>query len=164
MKRRQRFPAMGSQGHSRSPGPRPDGSRPAGPAGSPADGPDRGGRQGRILVVDDNEDCRTALRSFLEASGYAVEEAADGEEAVRRARQTNPDLILLDIMMPGVDGLEAARRIRSASDVDGVKIVAISAMEGAEQASRAAGCDACVTKPLDMAEFSSRVGRWLDDG
>lgn len=121
-------------------------------------------RQGRILVVDDNEDCRQALRSFLEASGFRVAEASDGEEAVERARETNPDLILLDIMMPGVDGLEAARRIRGASDVEGVRIVAISAMEGAEQASRDAGCDACVTKPLDMAEFSARVGRWLGDG
>ena len=164
MQRRQRFPAMGSQGQGRSTGRRTDGPRRTGPAGDAADEPDRDDRQGRILVVDDNEDCRTALRTFLEASGFLVAEAADGEEAVERARETDPDLILLDIMMPGVDGLEAARRIRRASDVDGVMIVAISAMEGAEKASRAAGCDACVTKPLDMAEFSSRVGRWLSDG
>lgn len=164
MERRQRIPAMGGQGEGRSPGQRSGGPRRAGPAGSAADGTDRDDRQGRILVVDDNEDCRVALKTFLEASGYSVAEAADGEEAVESARETDPDLILLDIMMPGVDGLEAARRIRRASDVDGVVIVAISAMEGAEKASRAAGCDACVTKPLDMAEFSSRVGRWLDDG
>ncbi len=163
MRRRQRFPAMGSQGQNRPPGQRTDGARNPGPAEGPADGPDREGGQGRILVVDDNEDCRVALKTFLEASGYSVAEAADGEQAVDRARETDPDLILLDIMMPGVDGLEAARRIRRASDVDGAMIVAISAMEGAEKASRAAGCDACVTKPLDMAEFSSRVGRWLED-
>lgn len=167
MERRQRIPAMGALGEGRSPGSpgqRGGGPRRTGAAGSSADGPDGDDRQGRVLVVDDNEDCRVALKTFLEASGYAVAEAADGEEAVERARETDPDLILLDIMMPGVDGLEAARRIRRASDVDGVMIVAISAMEGAEKASRAAGCDACVTKPLDMAEFSSRVGRWLDDG
>lgn len=163
MKRQHRFPAMGTQGQSRTSGPRSDGSSRSRAGGSGA-GPDRDGGQRRILVVDDNEDCRLALRSFLEASGYVVAEAADGEEAVERARETDPDLILLDIMMPGVDGLEAARRIRRAADVDGTLIVAISAMEGAEKASRAAGCDACVTKPLDMAEFSSRVGRWLDDG
>lgn len=114
-------------------------------------------------MVDDNEDCRLALRSFLEASGYRVAEASDGEEAVRRARELVPDLILLDIMMPGVDGLEAARRIRRAAEVEDVRIVAVSAMEGAEQASLAAGCDECVSKPLDMTEFPSRVGRWLGD-
>jgi len=163
MKRHHRLGAMSSQGENRSSSPRSGGSSPQ-PAGR-ADGRlDRDGGQGRILVVDDNEDCRLALMSFLEASGYLVAEAADGAEAVERAREVNPDLILLDIMMPGVDGLEAARRIRRASDVDGVRIVAISAMEGAEKASLAAGCDACVSKPLDMAEFSSRVGRWLDDG
>jgi len=162
MKRHHRLGAMNSQGESPSSAPRSDGSRR--PRSGRADGRlDRDGGQGRILVVDDNEDCRLALKSFLEASGYMVSEAADGQEAVERARETNPDLILLDIMMPGVDGLEAARRIRRASDVDGVRIVAISAMEGAEKASIAAGCDACISKPLDMGEFSSRVGRWLDD-
>ncbi len=161
MKREHRVPAMVSQGESRSSGHRSPGSRRS-RAGERNGGP--AGAGARILVVDDNEDCRMALKSFLEASGYEVAEAADGEEALARARETDPDLILLDIMMPGVDGLEAARRIRGASDVDGARIVAISAMEGAEKASRAAGFDACVTKPLDMAEFSSRVGRWLDGG
>lgn len=163
MKLELRVAAMESQGESRSFGARSPGSRRS-RAGERNGGPGREGADGRILVVDDNDDCRMALKSFLEASGYEVAEAADGEEAVERARETDPDLILLDIMMPGVDGLEAARRIRGASDVDGARIVAISAMEGAEKASRAAGFDACVTKPLDMAEFSSRVGRWLDDG
>lgn len=153
---------MDSQGRSRSSGtrsqrsPRPDSSDPDAEPGDEAP-------RGRILVVDDDEDCRRALRSFLEASGHRVSEAGDGEEAVRRARETGPDLILLDLMMPGVDGLEAARRIRGASEVGDVRLVAISAMEGAERASEAAGFDACVSKPLDMAEFSSRVGRWLDE-
>lgn len=156
---------MDSQGESRFSGarsgrpPRTDSAR-----GDPDAGAGSDAGEGRILVVDDDEDCRRALRTFLEASGYRVTEAGNGEEALDRARETGPDLILLDIMMPDVDGLEAARRIRSASDVGDVRIVAMSAMEGAEQASAAAGCDACVSKPLDMAEFSARVGRWLEDG
>lgn len=162
MEPRNSFPAMESPGESRSAGAR-EGDSPHSRAGGETDA-SRDAAGGRVLVVDDNDDCREALASFLEASGYDVTQAADGEEAVERARETAPDLILLDIMMPGVDGLEAARRIRRASDVDGVRIVAISAMEGAEQASLAAGCDDCVSKPLDMAAFSSRVGRWLDDG
>lgn len=164
MESAKRFPAMESPGESRSTGARGGGSARSRPDGETDPSRDGEAAASRILVVDDNDDCREALASFLEASGYAVSQAADGEEAVERARETAPDLILLDIMMPGVDGLEAARRIRSASDVDGVRIVAISAMEGAEQASLTAGCDACVTKPLDMADFSSRVGRWLEDG
>lgn len=154
----ERFPRMESH--------RDDGAAGAGgaesrPGADPEGEPRRDAGAARILVADDNEDCRLALTSFLEASGYRVEEAADGEEAVRLARDFAPDLILLDIMMPGVDGLEAARRIRRATEAGDVRIVAISAMEGAEQASLAAGCDECVSKPLDMTEFPARVGRWL---
>lgn len=161
MKRHQRRSTRKGQGDDRSPDGGAGRGRPAadsGPGREERSGPDR------VLVVDDNEDCRRALASFLEASGYRVGEATDGEEAVRAAREFAPDLILLDIMMPGVDGLEAARRIRGTHEFDGVRIVAITAMEGAEQASLAAGCDACVSKPLDMSEFPARVDRWLGEG
>lgn len=135
------------------------GARPGPDAGSPTD--DDAAAAARILVVDDNEDCRLALRSFLEASGYEVYEAADGEAAVEGARRLRPDLILMDVMMPGVDGLEATRSIRAEADLDGVRIVAISAMEGARQATLDAGCDACVLKPLDMSRFPGLVEDWL---
>lgn len=120
-----------------------------------------GPRSARILVVDDNEDCRKALRAFLEASGYEVHEASDGEEAVSRAGSVRPDLILIDLMMPGVDGLEATRRIRELPGLGDVRIVAISAMEGAHEVSQSVGVDACVVKPLDMREFPRRVDGWL---
>lgn len=152
---------MESHGDDGSPGGRSAEGR---PGTDPEGGVERESGASRVLVVDDNKDCRQALKSFLEASGYRVAEASDGEEAVRLAREFTPDLILLDIMMPGVDGLEAARRLRQTPEVDGVRIVAITAMEGADQASLAAGCDQCISKPLDMTEFPSRVGRWLDDG
>ncbi|MDP2480620.1 MAG: response regulator [Candidatus Palauibacterales bacterium] len=120
-------------------------------------------RPGRILVADDNEDCRIALRTYLEAHGYEVFEAADGESAVQLTLRERPDLVLMDVMMPGVDGLEAARRIRALDDADlsSIRIVALSAMEGARQASAAARCDDCILKPIDLAAFAAMIEGWL---
>lgn len=119
---------------------------------------------GRVLVVDDNEDCRVALRALLEARGYAVFEASDGAGAVREALRAHPDLILMDLMMPGMDGVEATRRIRAELGRDGLCIVAVSAMEGAEEAARAAGFDDCVLKPIDVGDFPDLVAGWLASG
>lgn len=145
-----------------------DGS-PDGPAPASASDPDArpvaaGFTEGTILVADDNEDCRMALRALLESLGYEVHEAADGAEAVEMALGVRPDLVLMDIMMPGVDGLEATRRIRSAPEVDDVRIVAVSAMEGAAEASRSAGCDDCILKPIDLGGLDDLVARWLAEG
>jgi len=125
--------------------------------------PDPGPERPTILVADDNEDCRVALRTLLEAIGYRVLEAGDGDDAVEVTRSERPDLVLMDIMMPGVDGLEAARRIRGLDedDVASTRIVALSAMEGARQASLAAGCQDCVVKPIDLGRLSSLVQEWL---
>src|SRR6266568_6707422 len=71
----------------------------------------------RVLVVDDEPHIRAVLRGYLEADGFAVSEAADGEAAVRRLRDDAPDLVLLDVMMPGTDGLEVLRQVRAFSDV-----------------------------------------------
>lgn len=146
--------APGDQGSSSAPG--------------AANGPRRDGRADRgdpakILVADDNEDCRMALRALLESCGYAIHEAADGEEAVSEARRVQPDLVLMDIMMPGVDGLEATRRIRAADELRDVRIVAVSAMEGARQASLAAGCDDCLVKPVDLSGLEDLVAGWISE-
>lgn len=125
---------------------------------------DRASGGGSILVADDNDDCRMALRALLESMGHEVHEAADGEEAVQVALRVQPDLVLMDIMMPGVDGLEATRRLRSDSDLDDTLIVAVSAMEGACRASRAAGCDHCILKPIDLGGLDELVAGWLSDG
>jgi two-component system cell cycle response regulator DivK len=120
------------------------------------------GAAGCIVVADDNEDCRMALRALLEALGHEVHEAVDGEEAVEVSRRVRPDLVLMDIMMPGVDGLEATRRIRDIHGLGGVRIVAVTAMEGAREASMAAGCDDCIVKPVDLDGLDELVDGWID--
>jgi len=130
----------------------------------PDDGGATGGASGaEILVVDDNEDCRLALRTVLESLGYGVHEAGDGEAAVEAARRLRPDLVLMDIMMPGMDGLEATRRIRGDAPGGNPCIVAVSAMEGAREASLDAGCDDCLPKPIDLREMEERIRRWLSE-
>jgi len=95
----------------------------------------------RILVVDDQEDLRGVLRDLLAGSGYTVIEAADGEVGVAKAKSDHPDLILMDIQMPVIDGYEATRRIKVDPDLNPIPIVAVSlfAMKGDEEKARAAG-------------------------
>lgn len=115
-----------------------------------------------VLVVDDYPDSRIMLRAALESKGMRVIEAADGEEAVREARGRCPDLILMDLNMPTMDGLEASRRIRECRDLcRGIPIVAVTAHDvyGIEEAAREAGCDAYLRKPLDFAELDRMLRR-----
>ena len=104
----------------------------------------------RILVVEDQEDLRGVLRTLLTGSGYAMLEAVDGETGVARAKSDRPDLILMDIQMPVLDGYEATRRIKADPDLKGIPVIAVSsfAMKGDEEKARAAGCDHYVTKPF----------------
>jgi two-component system, cell cycle response regulator DivK len=103
----------------------------------------------RILVVEDQEDLRGVLRDLLTGSGYAVSEAADGRDGVAKALSERPDLILMDIQLPGLDGYEATRQIKSDPKLATTPIIAVSsfAMKGDEEKARAAGCDLYVTKP-----------------
>ncbi|PYS77597.1 MAG: response regulator [Acidobacteria bacterium] len=108
-----------------------------------------------ILVVADVEDTRVMLRSSLEARGYRVVEAADGEEAVEAARRVCPDLILMDLNMPLMDGLEAAKCIRECKELcKSAPILAITAFDtyGMEEAALEAGCNGYIRKPLDTEE------------
>jgi two-component system cell cycle response regulator DivK len=108
-----------------------------------------------ILVVDDYEDTRVMLRSALEARGYRVLEASNGEEAVEAARRVCPDLILMDLNMPQMDGLEAAKAIRECKELcKSVPILAITAFDtyGMKEAALEAGCNGYIRKPLDTEE------------
>jgi two-component system cell cycle response regulator DivK len=109
----------------------------------------------RILVVEDQEDLRGVLRTLLTGSGYAMLEAADGETGVARAKSDRPDLILMDIQMPVLDGYEATRRIKADPDLAATPVIAVSsfAMKGDEEKARAAGCDHYVTKPYSPMQL-----------
>ncbi|HEX8359406.1 MAG TPA: response regulator [Longimicrobium sp.] len=115
-----------------------------------------------VLIAEDHEDSRDALCTLLEAFGYQVHLAANGYEAVAEARARRPDLILMDMMMPGMDGLEATRTLRADPDFPRVPIVAVTAMEGARERVLAAGCDDWVSKPIDIRAFLARLPGWLD--
>jgi two-component system, cell cycle response regulator DivK len=119
----------------------------------------------RILVVDDQEDLRGVLRDLLTGSGYRVIEAADGEAGVAKAKSDRPDLILMDIQMPVIDGYEATRLIKVDPDLKPIPIVAVSsfAMKGDEEKARAAGCDHYVTKPYSPMQLLRLIRDLLGD-
>ena len=105
-----------------------------------------------VLVVDDHKDIRELLRLSLQMRGCRVVEAANGEEAVAMANQVHPDLILMDLSMPVLDGYEATRRIKARPDLSGTPVVAVSAFRDPGNRRRAfdAGCVECVSKPVDF--------------
>jgi two-component system cell cycle response regulator DivK len=119
----------------------------------------------RILVVEDQEDLRGVLRDLLTGSGYTVIEAADGEAGVAKAKSDHPDLILMDIQMPVIDGYEATRRIRADPELKPTPVVAVSsfAMKGDEEKARAAGCDHYITKPYSPMQLLRLVRGFLGD-
>jgi two-component system, cell cycle response regulator DivK len=109
----------------------------------------------RILVIEDQEDLRGILRDLLTGSGYEVVEAADGNDGVAKAQTVRPDLILMDIQLPGLDGYEATRQIKANQQLASTPIIAVSsfAMKGDEEKARAAGCDHYVTKPYSPIQL-----------
>ena len=110
----------------------------------------------RVLVVDDEPRIRTVLRGYLEAEGFEVSEAGDGESALRILAEYRPDVVLLDVMMPGLDGLEALRRLRETSDVYVILLTA-RAEEVDKLVGLAVGADDYVTKPFSAREVTARV-------
>jgi CheY-like chemotaxis protein len=115
-----------------------------------------------ILVVEDNADSRDALKALLEAYGFTVIEAQNGQEAITKALSSKPDLVLMDIMMPVMDGLQATRNLRSHPEFAHIPILALSAMVGARDLAIKAGCDDHLTKPMEMGQFVRTIRNWLD--
>jgi two-component system cell cycle response regulator DivK len=121
-------------------------------------------RQKRLfLLVEDFEDSRFMMRQLLEMAGYNVVEATDGEQAIELAVTEQPELILMDLSLPKLDGLAATRRIRQQQGMSEVPIVAVSAHDspGLRTEALAAGCDEYVTKPIDFDQLSSLLNRLL---
>jgi two-component system cell cycle response regulator DivK len=119
----------------------------------------------RILVVEDQEDLRGILRDLLAGSGYDVAEAADGRDGVAKAQSERPDLILMDIQLPVLDGYEATRQIKADPHLKATPIIAISsfAMKGDEEKARAPGCDRYVTKPYSPLQLLGIIRGVLGD-
>ncbi len=116
-----------------------------------------------VMVVEDFEDNRFMMRRLLEMSGYRVLEAINGEEAVELAHRERPQLILMDLSLPQLDGLAATRRIRQHADLRDVPIVAVSAHDTADfhADALAAGCNDYVTKPIDFDQLEALLNRLL---
>jgi len=117
----------------------------------------------RVLVIDDNAFNRRLVQVLLHSRGYEVCEAASAPEAFATLAEKPPDIILMDIRLPGMDGLTATRKLKTDPVTRDIPIVAVTsyAMKGDEEMAREAGCCAYVTKPLDKAFFLETVARVL---
>ena len=117
----------------------------------------------RILVVEDQEDNRQILRDLLGSAGYKIIEAENGEEALAAVAKQRPDLILMDIQLPVMDGYEATRRLKADPALKTIPIIVVTsdALSGDEGKARAAGCDAYVTKPYSPRQLLAKVKEFL---
>ena len=119
----------------------------------------------RILVVEDQEDNRYIMRDLLTSAGYEMIEAVTGEAGVALAETARPDLILMDIQLPGLDGYEATRRIKANPALRQIPIIAVTsyALSGDDQKARDAGCDGYVAKPFSPRALLARIREFLPD-
>jgi two-component system cell cycle response regulator DivK len=117
----------------------------------------------RILVVEDQEDNRQILRDLLGSVGFEMVEAGDGAEALVQVAKQRPDLILMDIQLPVMDGYEATRRLKSDPATKSIPIIVVTsyALSGDEGKAKAAGCDAYVTKPYSPRQLLAKVKEFL---
>jgi two-component system, cell cycle response regulator DivK len=118
----------------------------------------------RVLLVDDYPDARDMYSEYLEYSGYDVIQAANGMEALQRAVDDKPDIILMDLSLPVMDGWEATRRLKADERTAGIPVVALTghALAGISEGAKRAGCDAFVTKPCLPEDLVKEVKRVLE--
>jgi two-component system, cell cycle response regulator DivK len=121
------------------------------------------GQMKKILIVEDDEKSLYLARFILEKQGYEVIEAVDGLEAVDKAFKETPDLILMDLQLPKLDGHEATRRIKADEKSNKIPVVALTAcaMKGDREKTFEAGCSGYIQKPIDVATFAEEVRKYL---
>jgi len=117
----------------------------------------------KVLVVEDDQDNREMIIKVLKHNGYQVIDAVDGQEAIEKAKAEKPDLILLDLYLPKMDGYEATRRIKGDRDLRNIPIIALTAhaMKGSREEALAVGCDGYIPKPIDVRELPKQIEHLL---
>jgi CheY-like chemotaxis protein len=121
-------------------------------------------KKGSVLVVEDDLKNMKLMRAVLELKGnYTVHEAVNAEEGIEKAYEYHPDVILMDIQLPGIDGLSATRLIKLDSDLKDIPVVAVSAnaMQRDEEKAIAAGCDGYISKPIDVKNFVDTLEQYM---
>jgi len=122
--------------------------------------------QKKILIIEDNDRNRIILRDILMCNDYAVVEASNGRDGIEVARKEQPDLILLDIQMPGMDGYDTGKLLKSSPETKFIPLVAVTsyAMEGDKNKILASGIDDYISKPYDVSDMVTMVKSKLKDG
>lgn len=117
----------------------------------------------KILVVEDNQDNRELVVKVLKINGYQVIEAVDGEEAMEKTKAERPDLILMDLYIPKIDGYEVTKRLKGDRDLRNIPIIALTAhaMKGDMEKALAAGCDGYIPKPINVRELPEQIEHFL---
>ena len=117
----------------------------------------------KVLIVEDNELNMKLFRDLIETCGHEILETRDGIEALKLAREHRPDLILMDIQLPEVSGLEITRWLKEDDELRAIPVVAVTAfaMKGDEEKIRSGGCEAYIAKPISIGNFLETIGRFL---
>ena len=121
-------------------------------------------KRNRVLVVEDNPSNLDLARMVLEGNGFAVDTASNGQEGLEKARHLRPDLILMDMQLPGVDGLAVTRQLKADPTTANIKVVALTAnaLKGSEEQALAAGCSGYIAKPIELKKFMLQVTNFLE--
>lgn len=119
----------------------------------------------KILVVDDNQDSRELVVKILKNKGYQMIEAIDGEDALQKANTERPDLILMDISIPKMDGYEVTRKLKGQEEFKEIPIIALTAhaMKGDREKALGAGCDGYIPKPINIRELPDQIKRYMKE-